>query len=139
MNLYGESDSPLHGGLPTDRFEAEWHLKSQRVVDVRSGDVEEPRGWESLPRANRTRRSESGLLVCESELDFDFEDEAFLVEFPKAITEIMQRDRETAFDWRRQTRALFQEYFQKGYRVEGVHRAEDSAFYRMVREPTPME
>jgi predicted GNAT superfamily acetyltransferase len=31
-NLYGITSSPLHGGLPTDRLVAEWHLDSPRVV-----------------------------------------------------------------------------------------------------------
>jgi predicted GNAT superfamily acetyltransferase len=32
-NLYGNTSSPLHGGLPTDRLVAEWRLRSPRVVD----------------------------------------------------------------------------------------------------------
>jgi predicted GNAT superfamily acetyltransferase len=31
-NLYGETSSPLHGGLPTDRVLLEWHLVSRRVL-----------------------------------------------------------------------------------------------------------
>lgn len=31
VNHYGESSSPLQGGLPTDRFVAEWWLRSRRV------------------------------------------------------------------------------------------------------------
>jgi len=34
VNHYGESSSPLQGGLPTDRMVAEWWLKSKRVVDL---------------------------------------------------------------------------------------------------------
>ncbi|MEW5976199.1 MAG: GNAT family N-acetyltransferase [Acidobacteriota bacterium] len=30
-NVYGITSSPLHGGLPTDRLVAEWHLTSGRV------------------------------------------------------------------------------------------------------------
>jgi predicted GNAT superfamily acetyltransferase len=30
-NLYGESSSPLHGGIPTDRLVVAWNLKSERV------------------------------------------------------------------------------------------------------------
>jgi predicted GNAT superfamily acetyltransferase len=30
-NFYGESSSPLHANLPTDRLVAEWHLDSERV------------------------------------------------------------------------------------------------------------
>jgi predicted GNAT superfamily acetyltransferase len=34
VNHYGESSSPLQGGLPTDRLVAEWWLKSQRVANL---------------------------------------------------------------------------------------------------------
>jgi len=33
-NNYGDSSSPLQGGLPTDRLVAEWWLKSKRVTDL---------------------------------------------------------------------------------------------------------
>jgi len=33
-NQYGESSSPLQGGLPTDRLVAEWWLESKRVTDL---------------------------------------------------------------------------------------------------------
>lgn len=36
-NLYGVTTSPLHGGLPTDRFVAEWHLDSARVRNALAG------------------------------------------------------------------------------------------------------
>jgi predicted GNAT superfamily acetyltransferase len=36
-NLYGVTASPLHGGLPTDRFVAEWHLSSPRVESALAG------------------------------------------------------------------------------------------------------
>ncbi len=34
VNHYGDSSSPLQGGLPTDRLVAEWWLKSKRVVHL---------------------------------------------------------------------------------------------------------
>jgi len=37
-NQYGTTTSPLHGGLPTDRCIAEWHLGSPRVRAVLAGD-----------------------------------------------------------------------------------------------------
>lgn len=36
-NCYGETTSPLHRSLPTDRLLAEWPLRSQRVQSVLSG------------------------------------------------------------------------------------------------------
>jgi predicted GNAT superfamily acetyltransferase len=40
-NFYGDSTSPLHGGLPTDRLVAEWWLESDRVERILRG--EQPR------------------------------------------------------------------------------------------------
>jgi predicted GNAT superfamily acetyltransferase len=37
-NFYGESSSPLHGGLPTDRVFAEWWLASDRVERALRGE-----------------------------------------------------------------------------------------------------
>jgi predicted GNAT superfamily acetyltransferase len=36
-NQYGTTSSHLHGGLPTDRLVAEWHLSSARVEGIVSG------------------------------------------------------------------------------------------------------
>ena len=133
VNLYGVSKSPLHGGIPTDRFEAEWNLKSQRVTDALSGRLDPVPSWESLPRANRTSLTGTGLLRLK-EVDLELDAETFLVEVPMTITDLMAHDRALALDWREQTRRLFQEYFEKGYRVEGLHRSDSSAFYRLTRE-----
>jgi predicted GNAT superfamily acetyltransferase len=37
-NQYGVTNSPLHGGLPTDRLIAEWWLASPRVRDALAGE-----------------------------------------------------------------------------------------------------
>ena len=139
VNLYGESKSPLHGSIPTDRFEAEWYLKSQRVLNARAARPDEWPLWESLPRANRTRFTSESLLACEPALDLDLDVDAFLIEVPGTITDLMARDRDLALDWRHKTRKLFQEYFEKGYRVEGLHRDEASAFYRLTCEQDPSD
>lgn len=139
VNLYGESKSPLHGGIPTDRFEAEWRLKSQRVLDARAGRPHRWPSWETLPRANRTRVSPEGLVVCEPSLDLELDVDVFLIEVPKTITNIMAKDRAVALDWRYHTRTLFQSYFEKGYRVEALHRGDESAFYRLAREEDALD
>ena len=38
INQYGQSSSPLQGGLPTDRLVAEWWLRSKRVVGLLDED-----------------------------------------------------------------------------------------------------
>ena len=41
-NLYGQTTSPLHRGLPTDRLVVEWHLDSARVVAAIENLVKDP-------------------------------------------------------------------------------------------------
>ena len=134
VNLYGESASPLHGGLPTDRFEAEWHLESDKVLAARDGNFGELSAWASLPRANRATERAGSLLACGDELDLSLDVDAFLIQVPKTITDLMAADAELALDWRLKTRQLFQHYFAKSYRVVALHRDDCSAYYRLVRE-----
>ena len=139
VNLYGESKSPLHGGLPTARFEVEWFLESERVARAREGQLSESPAWERLPRANPTERLASGLLRSADHPDLEIDEEAFLVEIPRNVTEVMAKDRQLALDWRLKTRKLFQSYFEKGFTILGFHRSEAGAFYRLEREETPFD
>ena len=52
-NQYGVTNSPLHGGLPTDRCTAEWWLDSPRVRATLAGEKVEHRGDHG--RAGRRR------------------------------------------------------------------------------------
>lgn len=134
VNVYGESWSPLHGGIPTDRFESDWWLNSSRVKEAAQGKRVERRGWETLARVNRAREDERGLLHCE-EIDLDRNAGELLVEIPAAITSIMAANRELALDWRLKTRGIFQVLFHRGYVIEGFHRAEGRAYYRLEKRP----
>jgi predicted GNAT superfamily acetyltransferase len=49
-NAYGITTSTLHGGLPTDRLVAEWHLRSDRVLKVLAGKQVD------APKSKRTAR-----------------------------------------------------------------------------------
>ena len=138
VNLYGESRSPLHGGVPTDRFEAEWLLRSERVEQAREGHLAELPDWENLPRVNRVRNL-SGFLACEDELELDRADDAVLIELPRTINDLMAADKDLALDWRMKLRRICQAYFARSYSIRSVHRAGNSAFYRLEREDVPGE
>jgi predicted GNAT superfamily acetyltransferase len=47
-NQYGFTQSPLHGGLPTDRCMAEWWIDSRRVHQVLAGERPETRPMERI-------------------------------------------------------------------------------------------
>jgi predicted GNAT superfamily acetyltransferase len=43
LNQYGTTTSHLHGGLPTDRCVAEWHVSTQRVARILAGEPRKER------------------------------------------------------------------------------------------------
>jgi predicted GNAT superfamily acetyltransferase len=138
VNIYGESKSKLHGSIPTDRFEAEWILSSERVTRALRGELPDWPLWEQLPRANATSTAKSGFRVSE-EPDVGIDEEKILAEIPDSINRIMAKDMELALDWRLKTRALFGAYFERGYVVKGFHRSDAGAFYRIEREEAPAD
>jgi predicted GNAT superfamily acetyltransferase len=138
VNIYGESKSPLHGSLPTDRFEAEWLVSSERVMKALRGELPDWPSWENLPRANATETAKSGFRVS-AEPDIEIDEEPFLAEIPERINRIMAQDMELALDWRLKTRELFRAYFAKDYVVKGFHRSEGRAFYRLERKEAPAD
>lgn len=139
VNLYGESASPLHGRMPTDRFEVEWLLTSERVTRAKQGEVPDWADWESLPLANPSEGASSSLPRSPEEPDLSLEADAFLIRIPDSINDVMAQDPSLALDWRLKTRALFQNYFEKGYAVMGFHRSEAGAFYRLEPEAFPSD
>ncbi len=116
-NVYGESQSPLHRGNPTDRFVAEWHIREPHVerrltagrLSVRTHEVGE------APRVNRARPA-GDVHEC-VEVRLDLEARRVLVEIPMGFTEMLASAPETAMDWRMQTRRIFTTYFGRGYRA----------------------
>ena len=76
LNQYGSTSSPLHGGLPTDRCVAEWHLSSDRVERLLAGAavpragilarVAVPTNIADLRRDSAARAREIQLGVSES-------------------------------------------------------------------------
>jgi len=89
-NCYGVTDSPLHGGLPTDRLVAEWWVGSQRVKSVLAGESRAPNR-----RAPR-------------------------IALPENIEAIRASDRAAAARIQRETGEQFQHWFAKGYAATSV-------------------
>ena len=108
-DMYGQdTGSILHSGLGTDRFIVVWRLKSERVERLMAGG----------PDAGPTRDTPPFPV------DETLADTAW-VEAPANIDGVLRASQETAFDWRRRTRAQFQERLGAGYAVTGFTWRED--------------
>jgi predicted GNAT superfamily acetyltransferase len=108
----------LHLGLPTDRFEVEWWVRSQRVEErlgSRHGKLTLDKAMDmGAKRANRTELDGRGLLRSEVD-DRALGAEAVLIEIPADFQAIKSADMGLAREWRLQTREIFLGCFGAGY------------------------
>jgi predicted GNAT superfamily acetyltransferase len=98
-NCYGITESPLHGGLPTDRLVAEWWLDSERVKSILADDP--------IPSEDSTAR----------------------VTVPANFGDIRASDRDVAARIQAGAREQFTEWFAKGYVATGVESGDGTTSY----------
>jgi predicted GNAT superfamily acetyltransferase len=117
-NIYGTSSSPLHQGNPTDRFVAEWWIRTPHVerrlaaggpFALRTSEVAD------ALRANRT--GPAGEWLESVDVDLSLDARRILVEVPMGFTDMLSRAPDLALAWRICTRAIFTTYFDRGYRA----------------------
>lgn len=134
LNVYGNSNSPLHGGLPTDRLEPDWQLDSERVARARRRELIPAPGIPDLPRANAVSFRADGLPVSADSTpveDTGARDLLYLI--PTDFNDVLNRDIGLAMDWRVKSRAALTELFGRGYEVVRFHRDGGNAAYRLRR------
>lgn len=116
-NIYGESTSTLHAGLPTDRFICQWWIHRPHVVRriVQGGIRAIDKAVADAPVINRTRP------LGESWSPDGFEpgrtDPRIKVEIALDFPRMLSADIPLAQQWRLETRAIFQDYLARGYRI----------------------
>lgn len=122
-NVYGDSESPLHRGNPTDRFVAEWWIREPRTTCDAAGAV----------AANRANPAGEWHECVDVRLDLDAP--KIVVEIPMGFTEMLPRASGLALAWRMATRQIFTTYFPRGYRVVAfaLDRASRKGSYVLVR------
>ena len=102
-NQYGITSSRLHGGLPTDRLVAEWHVGSERVGAV-------------IEKAERNR-----------------DEVAATIDVPRDIADLRVSDSESAREIQTRVREQFQQSFAEGLTVVGYRLDENTGAYELGR------
>lgn len=109
-NFYGETGSPLHDRIGTDRFIVEWDLSregSGAPADAHPTAVSD----DASCVVNPAREDEPPRLL-------DLPDDAEVrVEVPSDIATLMDDDVDAAQAWRETTRGAFTHYLTRGYHV----------------------
>ncbi len=117
-NIYGVSSSPLHSGSPTDRFVAEWKLNTPHVERRIGGTgvgLLRDASVATAPLVNPSRHA--GRWLAPGSVDLSLSAPRLLVEIPMGVAEMQLADAALALEWRLATRAIFQHYFARRYRV----------------------
>ena len=136
-NIYGTSASPLHQGNPTDRFVAEWWIRTPHVERrlAPTGPLTlRATGLADAERVNRSAPSGEWLESVDDDLSLGAR--RLLVEIPTGFTDMLSRAPELALAWRICTRAIFTTYFARGYRAVdfSLDRAARKGAYLLARE-----
>lgn len=127
--LYGEMRDGLNIGLPSDRFEVDWWVNSQRVERRLSRNARLNLDFAHFIDAganiiNPTKVNEKGLPVPAKSIDFsiaensdNLESVIILVEIPADFLGLKEIDLALAKEWRLSSREIFEDLFRNGYLV----------------------
>lgn len=138
-NMYGDTDSPLHQGIGTDRFVALWLLGSDRVrsrlaVESSSSDtgvgsrVPTPLALDADASGRHPRPADPVLSLHAS---------AVRVKIPADVSALMHDDLPLAVAWREATRAVFGHYLSAGWEVREFERDGSTSTYLVCAPPQP--
>lgn len=133
-NMYGQTDSPLHRGIGTDRFVALWQLDAARV-ERRLAEQESPAAIEELAGVPRvldcTPASPSGWP--EPEARETPRADQVLAAIPSNIQALKAATPELAARWREATRSVLRSYLSNGYEVCELIRGARVSHYLLRR------
>jgi len=102
-NQYGITSSRLHGGLPTDRLVAEWHVRSERVERAIDGPP-----------------LEAAVIVA-------------TIEIPTEIPELRDTEVERAREIQTRVREEFQQHLAAGLTVVGYRTSSSAGVYQLAK------
>lgn len=138
LDMYGQTDSPLHRGIGTDRLVALWLLASERVRRRVSAEEHGP-GAEALDGVERAlgAAAERDGLPCPGDPALDLEGARVCVSIPSDVVRIMDESMELALEWRTATRAALTHYIDRGYEVRELVRGDPTSDYLLLKRNDP--
>ena len=119
-DYYGPLADGLSAGLPSDRFEVEWLIGSERVRRRLAGDSYK-RDMAPAVQVNATVRNARGYLVP-GRIDLAITARTMRFEIPADFQTLKAADPALALDWRLAVRGISEAYFSQGYTVVDLSR-----------------
>ena len=140
VDFYGVMTDVINRGLPSDRFEVDWQLRSPRVAARLAGDAPPPVAAR-LPWAVAARHAEDvgEEAAGPDDPDLGLDAPQLLIEIPANLAGLKGARPDAALGWRLATRAAFQHYLPRGYTVTEAVRFPDERARRAVYVLTERE
>jgi predicted GNAT superfamily acetyltransferase len=134
-NVYGDSSSPLHRGVATDRLIAQWRLREphvERRLSAPDGLLARDSTVGAAPVINPSAAGADWRRPGPADLAVDAR--RVLVEVPVGFSDMLRRDPPLAIDWRTATRDIFTTYFARGYCAVDFFRGPDAGHYLLAQK-----
>ncbi|MCP1145752.1 GNAT family N-acetyltransferase [Lysinibacillus endophyticus] len=129
-NCYGEMQDGFNKGLPSDRFEVHWYLKSPYVEKQVEPQIDNPEPLGEI------LFDEAGLPTL-NPFPFDtFIADVYSLPVPWDFQSIKAQSQEHAMHWRLETRKVFQQMFEAGYCAVRIQKSEQWNNYIFVKKDT---
>lgn len=126
-NCYGEMSDILNAGIPSDRFQVDWFIASERVSKALNQVSHEELNLHKRPPLIQISMGDHGFAVPgESDLTQDGAEGKLFVPVPTAFQTIKEHDLQLALEWRLRTREVFIHYFASGWQVSDFVRGKGS-------------
>lgn len=133
-DFYGKMPDSLNAGLPSDRFEVEWHIATRHVTERLSGLAEAPALADLVARGAQilSVQPEDPTTAPPTPVDFGAGD-SVCIPIPRDFHGLKRQDMAVARAWRECTRDLFESAFRRGYCVVDVVREATGSHYWLCR------
>ena len=132
FNNYGQTSSPLHQGLPTDRLVAEWWVSHPRAVAATGGEA--PTGFEAARSGSEGGASFSlrGASAPLPEGRVSAPTIEARIPIESNIADLRRTDPAKAREIQLRASEQFTEHFRKGLAVVGFERSTDYGTYLLA-------
>jgi predicted GNAT superfamily acetyltransferase len=121
-DYYGVMIDAINRGLPSDRFEVDWFLRSPRVVTRLASTTRPPLDQDATWAVTAAG---PGLPSRPGPPNLELQDARVLVEIPADLHDMKTAHPAAAAAWRETTRVVFLHYFARGYAATDASRIPD--------------
>jgi len=134
-DIYGQTDSPLHSGIGTDRLVTTWILDSPRTIERIQGEVHNSEAAQKVRHLSVFEVEKKHGLIRPMQPNLNLAVPAVSIPIPLSIQSLKKESLELAVEWRVAVRNALITYIKEGYEVTDLLRREDYSEY-LLQKPS---